>query len=70
MSENNRNPLGLENRKYTVEEFAFLLRSKFGGDNNVSDIVLTEIFLAKYPMYSCKISRSQHESKNTGCSCC
>lgn len=70
MSQENTNPLGLEDKLYTVEEFASALRSKFGGDNTISDVILTEMFLAKYPMYSCKIKKSQNQSGQKSCSCC
>ncbi len=36
MKENNDNPLGLENKIYTIEEFGATLRNKFGADNNIS----------------------------------
>ena len=55
MQENDNNPLGLENKLYTVEEFGSALRNKFGGDNYISNVMLAELFLAKYPIYSCKI---------------
>ncbi|MBB78549.1 MAG: hypothetical protein CL844_06060 [Crocinitomicaceae bacterium] len=70
MPQENTNPLGLEDKLYTVEEFAFALRNKFGGDNTISDVILTEMFLAKYPMYSCKIIKSQNQSGQKSCSCC
>ena len=57
MKENNDNPLGLENKIYTIEEFGATLRNKFGADNNISNTMLAEIFLAKYPIYSCKIKK-------------
>ena len=57
MQENDNNPLGLENKLYTVEEFGSVLRNKFGGDNYISNVMLAELFLAKYPIYSCKIKK-------------
>jgi hypothetical protein len=57
MKENDNNPLGLEDKLYTVEEFGADLRNKFGGDNYISNVMLAEIFLAKYPIYSCKIKK-------------
>ena len=57
MKENNDNPLGLANKLYTVEEFGAILRNKFGADNYISNVMLAEIFLAKYPVYSCKIKK-------------
>ena len=70
MNENINNPLGLIEKLYTVEEFAFEMRNRFGADNNVSDIFLTEIFLAKYPMYSCKIKKQKNQVIKGSCSCC
>ena len=70
MPQENTNPLGLENKLYSVEEFAATLRSKLGGDNTISDIILTEMFLAKYPMYSCKVKKSKNQSGQKNCSCC
>ena len=61
------NPLGLEDKKYTVEEFASTIRAKFGVNDSLPDIMLVNVFIDKYPMYACKIK----ETKNTGgCSCC
>ena len=57
MQENDNNPLGLENKLYTVEEFGSALRNKFGGDNYISNVMLAELFLAKYPICSCKIKK-------------
>ena len=70
MSENTNNPLGLKYKLYTVEEFAFEIRNKFGADDSVSDIFLTEIFLTKYPMYSCKIKKIKNQVVKGSCSCC
>ena len=47
MKENSENPLNLEDKLYTVEEFASIIKEKFGNNNNVSDIFLTEMFLVK-----------------------
>ena len=66
----NTNPLGLDEKLYTVKEFATEIRNKFGADDNVSDIFLTEIFLAKFPMYSCKIKKTQNQVVKGSCSCC
>lgn len=63
MKENNDNPLGLENKLYAIEEFGSILRNKFGADNYVSNVMLAEIFLAKYPVYSCKIRKSHFSKK-------
>ncbi|MDB0022851.1 hypothetical protein N9E14_03260 [Flavobacteriaceae bacterium] len=37
MKESN-NPLGLENKSYTTEEFGSAVRNKFGGDNYISNV--------------------------------
>ena len=66
----NTNPLVLDEKLYTVEEFATEIRNKFGADDNVSDIFLTEIFLAKFSMYSCKIKKTQNQVVKGSCSCC
>lgn len=39
MNENENNPLELENKLYTIEEFGSVLRSKFGGDNYISNVI-------------------------------
>ena len=70
MNENINNPLGLKEKLYTVEEFAFEIRNKFDTNDNVSDIFLAEIFLAKYPMYSCKIKKQKNQAVKGSCSCC
>ena len=70
MKEINDNPLGLENKMYSVEEFGATLRNKFGADNNISDVVLGEIFLSEYPMYSCKIKKSNDYVTQKSCGCC
>ena len=46
MKDNAENPLNLEDKLYTVEEFASILETS-GNNNNVSDIFLTDMFLAK-----------------------
>ena len=70
MKETNNNPLELENKLYTVEEFGNAVRNKFGADNNVSDIMLGEIILAKYPVYSCKIKKAKNHISQKSCGCC
>ena len=66
-NETDNNPLGLENKKYTVTEFASAIRAKFNVNDSLPDIMLVNVFIDKYPMYGCKIK----ETKNTGsCSCC
>jgi hypothetical protein len=70
MKENEKNPLEIENKLYNIEDFGATLRSKFGADNNISNIMLAEIFLAKYPMYSCKIKKSNNYVNKKSCGCC
>ncbi len=70
MKEKNENPLTLENKLYSIEEFGATIRAKYGGDNNISDIMLAEIFLAKYPMYLCNIKASNNNIAQKSCGCC
>ena len=70
MQENDRNPLGLEKKLYTVEEFGSAVRNKFGGDNYISNVMLAEIFLAKYPIYSCRIKKAKNHIPKKSCGCC
>mgnify|MGYP001244055885 CR=1 FL=1 len=70
MEGNNNNPLGLKNKLYTIEEFGSTLRDKFGAENYISNIMLAEIFLAKYPIYSCKIKKSKKHVFQKSCGCC
>ena len=63
-------PLELEDKLYTIEEFGSIIRNKFGGDNFVSDIILGELFLSKYPFYSCKIKKSKNYIPKKNCGCC
>ena len=70
MKESNNNPLGLENKLYTTEEFGSALRNKFGGDNYISNVMLAEIFLSKYPVYCCKIKKPKNHVSQTSCGCC
>ena len=70
MKNNDNNPLGLENKLYTIEEFGSAVRNKFGGDNHISNIILGELFLAKYPFYSCKIKKSENYITKKDCGCC
>tara|TARA_B100001564_G_C20609251_1_gene656746 strand:+ start:106 stop:321 length:216 start_codon:yes stop_codon:yes gene_type:complete len=53
-------PLELEDKLYTIEAFGSIIRKKFGGDNYISDVILGELFLSKYPSYSCKIKKSEN----------
>ena len=64
------NPLELEDKLYTIEEFGSLIRNKFGGDNYISDVILGELFLFKYPSYSCKIKKSENFIPKKNCGCC
>ena len=68
--EEKNDPLGLENKLYTIEEFGSIIRDKFGGDYYISDIILGELFLAKYPSYSCKIKKSENYITKKDCGCC
>ena len=70
MQENSENPLGLEEKLYSIDEFGAIIRNKFGGDNNISNTMLGEIFLAKFPMYSCKIKKSNNHISQKSCGCC
>ena len=70
MKEHDKNPLDLEIKLYTIEEFGSTLRDKFGADNYISNIMLAEIFLAKYPIYSCKIKKSKNHTSQKSCGCC
>ena len=70
MKESDKNPLGLENKLYTIEEFGSVVRNKFGGDNYISNVMLAELFLAKYPVYSCKIKKSKNYISQKSCGCC
>ena len=70
MEENDNNPLGPENKLYTVEEFGSAMRNKFGGDNYISNVMLAELFLAKYSIYSCKIKKPKNHISQKSCGCC
>ena len=67
MNINSNNPLNLEDKIYTVKEFASALRNKYGANDNLSDSILVNIFIEKYPMYACKIKDSNNKG---GCNCC
>ena len=60
-------PNGGDNKNYTIEEFAFVIRNKFGVNDNLPDEILVSAFIDKYPMYSCKIKKDTNQG---GCSCC
>ena len=66
----NKNPLALEGKMYTIEEFGAMVRRKFGGDNYISDVILGELFLNKFPFYSCKIKKSINYIHKKNCGCC
>ncbi len=70
MKENGNNPLGIENKLYTIEEFGSVLRNKFGADSFISDVMLAELFLTKYPIYSCNIKKSNNHISQKSCGCC
>ena len=70
MKEYDDNPLGLENKLYNIEEFGSALRKKFGGDDYISNIMLAEMFLAKYPVYSCRIKKPKAHVSSKNCGCC
>lgn len=64
------NPLELEDKLYSTEEFALALRTKFGTNDNLPDSVLVNIFVNKYPMYACKIKNTRGQVTHKSCSCC
>ena len=70
MKVNDKNPLELEDKLYSVEEFGSVIRSKFGGDSYISNVMLGELFLAKHPVYSCKIKKSKNHISQKSCGCC
>ena len=67
-STNKENPLSLEDKMYTVQEFAFAIRSNFGVNDSLPDEILVKVFIDKYPMYACKIIKDIKSPG--GCSCC
>lgn len=70
MEKSDNDPLDLGQRLYTIEEFGSVLRNKFGGNNYISNVMLAEIFLAKYPIYSCKIKKPKNHISQKSCGCC
>ena len=64
------NPLDLIDKQYTIEEFGSAVRNKFGAQNYISDVMLAEIILAKYPVYSCKIKKPNNHNPQKSCGCC
>ncbi len=70
MEKSDNDPLDLGQRLYTIEEFGSVLRNKFGGNNYISNVMLAEILLAKYPIYSCKIKKPKNHISQKSCGCC
>ena len=70
MKNDNINPLGIDDKLYTVEEFGSAVINKYGGDNYISNVILVEMFLAKYPVYSCKIKKLKEYVSQKSCGCC
>ena len=70
MIKSNDNPLGLVNKLYDIEEFGATLRNKYGADDNISNIMLAEIFLSQYPTYCCKIKKPKNFISKKKCGCC
>ena len=70
MSNVDKNPLGIKKKLYTVEEFGAVVRSKFGGDNYISNIMLGEMLLTKFPVYSCNIIKQKNHISQKSCGCC
>ena len=70
MREDDNNPLGIENKLYTIEEFGSLLRNKFGANSFISNVMLAELFLSKYPIYYCNIKKSKNHISQKSCGCC
>ncbi len=64
------NPLDLIEKQYTIEEFGSAVRNKFGADDYISNVMLAEIILAKYPVYSCKIKKPKNHNPQKSCGCC
>lgn len=65
MRENN--PLGLKDKTFTEKEFAHALRAKFETTDLLPDEVLVNIFIDKYPMYSCKVKRAGNKGRSSCC---
>ena len=70
MKNDNKNPLGIDDKLYTVEEFGSAVINKYGGDNYISNVILGEMFLAKYPVYSCKSKKLKDHISQKSCVCC
>ena len=52
--------LKLKDKLYKIEEFGYSIRTIFGEYDNISDFMLGEIILFKYPMYFCKIKKPKN----------
>jgi membrane protease subunit (stomatin/prohibitin family) len=70
MEKSDNDPLDLGQRLYTIEELGSVLRTKFGDNNYISNVMLAEIFLAKHPIYSCKIKKPKNHISQKSCGCC
>ena len=70
MKQDITNPLDIEDKLYSIEEFGLAIRNKFGGDNYISNIMLGEMFLAKFPVYTCKIKKPKDHISQKSCGCC
>ena len=70
MKEDNDNPLGIEKKLFTIDEFGAPLRNKFGANSYITNTMLAEIFLAKYPVYSCSIKKLENHISQKSCGCC
>ena len=70
MKQADNNPLQLEDKLYTIEEFGHAIRVKFGGDENISNVMLGEIILVKYPVYTCNIKKPKNHISQKSCGCC
>ena len=70
MKKDNKNTLGIDDKLYTVEEFGSAVRNKFGGDNYISNVILGEMFLTKFPVYSCIIKKPKDHIPQKSCGCC
>lgn len=58
--------LEIGNKLYSLEEFGLLVRYNYG-DNNVSNIMLAEIFLSKYTQYLCNIKKADSKKSSSCC---
>ena len=51
-------------------KFIFSLRFCDQFDLYISNVILGEMFLAKYPVYSCKIKKLKDHISQKSCGCC